>query len=241
MLLDPSRRDYKNVEDLMQDRWNYWQHRYYSWIAVFAGFITPTLIAACWRDWLGGLLIVGVLRTAVNHHFTFCINSVCHMFGQRRYSLEQTARDNWITAFFTFGEGFHNFHHQFPLDYRNGIRAFHFDPTKWLIWTLKQLRLAKDLKTISNACLARYRLRAEEQALLTAFKQKSDALMSYIHNYLIPLHTQILQVISRIEAIEKYGKIKEYRDQLKAAHSELKYSLWVWSKLTKTKLLQQII
>ncbi len=241
MVLDPSKRDFKNVEDLMQNRWNRWQHQYYSWVSLFAGFLAPALIAACWGDLLGGLLIAGVLRTVLNHHFTFCINSVCHLIGERRYSLEQTARDNWFTAFFTYGEGFHNFHHQFPLDYRNGIRAYHYDPTKWLIWILKQLRLAKDLKTVSKFHLARYRLRTEEQALMSTFKQKSDELMAYVNNYLIPLRTLILQVIVRIEAIENEGKIKEYRDQLKAAHLELKYSLWVWSRLTRAKILQQII
>lgn len=235
MVLDTSKRDFKNIDDLMQSRWNLWQHKYYSRIAVFSGFIAPALIAACWGDFLGGLLIAGVLRTVLNHHFTFCINSVCHLFGQRRYSLEQTARDNWFTAFFTYGEGFHNFHHQFPLDYRNGIRHYHYDPTKWFIWALKQLRLAKDLKKISKSHLTRYRLRTDEQVLLNTFKQKSDELMVYINNYLVPLRTQILQVITQIEAIESQGKIKEYRNQLKSAHSELKYSLWVWSRLIRVK------
>ena len=53
-----------------------------------------------------------------------------------------------MTALFTYGEGFHNFHHQFPLDYRNGIRAFHYDPSKWLIRSLNYVGLASDLKRV---------------------------------------------------------------------------------------------
>jgi stearoyl-CoA desaturase (Delta-9 desaturase) len=239
LTLDPTTRDFSNVEDLMADKWIRWQHHNWAWLALIWGFIMPTVIAGlCWGDWLGGLVIAGVLRLVINHHCTFCINSVCHLFGKRAYSLEQTGRDNWITAFFTYGEGFHNFHHQFPLDYRNGIRAYDYDPTKWLIWLWSRFGLASDLKTISTVHLIRYRLRRDEQALLTRFKQGSEALLTYIQEHLTPLRTQILQVITRIEAIEKAGKIKEYRDQLKVARSELQYSLSVWGRMTKARLLQ---
>jgi stearoyl-CoA desaturase (Delta-9 desaturase) len=238
LTLDPSTRDFSNVEDLAADKWILWQHKNWWWLALTWGFVMPTLIAGVfWGDWLGGLLLAGVLRLVLNHHATFCINSVCHVFGKRAYSLEQTGRDNWITAFFTYGEGFHNFHHQFPLDYRNGIRIYDYDPTKWIIWVWSRLGLASDLKTISLVHLTRYRLRTDELALLTRFKQGSDAVMSYIHEQLLPLRSQILQVMARIDAIEKSGKIKEYRDQLKIARSELRYSLSIWTR-TKARLLE---
>ncbi len=236
MVLNTESRDYSNVEDLAADKLIRFQHKFFGPLSVFFGFIMPTLIAGIWGDWLGGFILAGVLRTVLNHHFTFCINSVCHTFGERIYSLEQTGRDHWFTALFTYGEGFHNFHHQFPIDYRNGIRFYHYDPTKWLIWLLSRCGLASDLKKISIAALTRYRLRAEEQVLLTKLKQGSDVVLQYMHEYLIPLRTQILQLIAKIEAIEKTGRIKEYREQLKVAHAELKHSLWVWSRMTKALL-----
>jgi stearoyl-CoA desaturase (delta-9 desaturase) len=107
-------------------------------------------IAALWGDWLGGLLVAGALRITITHQMTFCINSVCHVFGKQTYSERYSARDNWFTAFFTLGEGFHNFHHRFPIDYRNGVRFYDFDPTKWLIKSLHFLGLAKELKRISS-------------------------------------------------------------------------------------------
>ena len=51
-----------------------------------------------------------------------------------------------ITAFVTIGEGYHNFHHQFPMDYRNAIKWYQYDPTKWFIWVCAQLGLASHLK-----------------------------------------------------------------------------------------------
>lgn len=233
MVLDPSKRNYSNVDDLAQDKWIVWQHRYFAQVALVVGFILPALVASLWGDWLGGFLLAGVLRVALNHHVTFCINSVCHVFGKRLYSLEQTGRDNWVTALFTYGEGFHNFHHQFPSDYRNGIRIYHYDPTKWLIWLLGKLRLARDLKIISATHLMRYRLKTDEKILKTKFKQGSEALVTYVQEHLEPLRQRILQLLAQIEKIEKTGKIKEYRNQLKVAHSELKRSLWIWGRLTK--------
>jgi stearoyl-CoA desaturase (delta-9 desaturase) len=46
----------------------------------------------------------------------------------------------------TFGEGYHNYHHEFQNDYRNGVKPWQFDPTKWLIWTLSKVGLAYHLR-----------------------------------------------------------------------------------------------
>ena len=70
---------------------------------------------------------------------TFCINSLCHWIGKQPYSSKCTARDSLFMAFFTFGEGYHNFHHEFQHDYRNGVKPWQFDPTKWSIWLLNKV------------------------------------------------------------------------------------------------------
>jgi stearoyl-CoA desaturase (delta-9 desaturase) len=53
-------------------------------------------------------------------------------------------------AIFTFGEGYHNFHHEFQHDYRNGVKPWQFDPTKWIIWALSKVGLAGRLRTVSS-------------------------------------------------------------------------------------------
>ena len=91
---------------------------------------------------VGGLLVGGFLRTAVMLQATFCVNSLAHLIGKRRYDARSSARDSVVTALITFGEGYHSFHHRFPFDYRNGPRWWQYDPGKWLIWTLGRLHLA---------------------------------------------------------------------------------------------------
>ena len=80
----------------------------------------------------------------MTHHTTFFINSLAHIWGSQPFTDRNSARDNGILAFFTFGEGYHNFHHLFENDYRNGIRWWQFDPTKWLIQSAAWCGLAKD-------------------------------------------------------------------------------------------------
>ena len=137
-----------NVRDLEKDALVRFQDRFYLPLAVFFGGVVPAAIASLWGDSLGGFLVAGVLRLVLQYQSTFSINSLAHTIGTRPYSKKTSARDSFVTAIFSFGEGYHNFHHRFPGDYRNGIRAWHFDPTKWWLWGLSKAGFVKDLKRV---------------------------------------------------------------------------------------------
>ena len=94
------------------------------------------------------MILIGFLRLVVCHHTTFLINSLAHKWGTQPYSKKNTARDNPLIALLTFGEGYHNFHHAFPGDYRNAVRWWQWDPTKWLIRALWAVGLTRDLRTV---------------------------------------------------------------------------------------------
>ncbi|MBI4224369.1 MAG: fatty acid desaturase [Deltaproteobacteria bacterium] len=159
----PSGHVINNIPDLMKDPLIRFQDRYYYPIALLAGFALPAGIASLWGDPWGGLLLAGVARTVFNHHATFLINSFCHFIGRQPYSDQDTSKDSWLMAFLTFGEGFHNFHHAFQADYRNGFRFFHWDPTKWMIWILAKARLAKNLRRIPKEKILLAKLRLKEK------------------------------------------------------------------------------
>src|SRR6185437_507689 len=134
------------IPDLKRDRLLVFQHRHYALLTIVTNFGIP--IGAGWLvgDIWGTLLLAGVLRLVLSHHFTFFINSLAHMWGNRPYTDESSARDNPILALVTHGEGYHNFHHIFAHDYRNGVRWWQWDPTKWLIAGLERVGLARRLK-----------------------------------------------------------------------------------------------
>jgi stearoyl-CoA desaturase (delta-9 desaturase) len=92
---------------------------------------------------------------------TFFINSLAHMYGTQPYSRKDTSRDSWWLAYLTNGEGYHNFHHMFPSDYRNGIHWYQWDPTKWLIWGLSRVHMTHKLHKVTPHLILRARVEME--------------------------------------------------------------------------------
>lgn len=142
--------DFSNVQDLMRDPIVMWQHRHYVAITTFMNLGLPLLLGYVLGDIVGTVLLVGLLRLVVNHHVTFFINSLAHFWGTRPYADESSARDNGFLALLTYGEGYHNYHHTFQTDYRNGIRWYQWDPTKWMIAGLARVGLARELQRVPD-------------------------------------------------------------------------------------------
>jgi stearoyl-CoA desaturase (delta-9 desaturase) len=161
-----SRIGYADVEDLKADPLVMFQHRHYPALALFMGFIFPTLVAGLgWGDWRGGYFYAGVGRLVFVHHATFCVNSLAHYLGETTFDDRHTPRDHFITALITGGEGYHNFHHEFPQDYRNAILFHQYDPTKWLIWVSSLFGLAYQLKTFPANEITKGQIFMQEQKI----------------------------------------------------------------------------
>lgn len=145
-LKDPHRTE-KFAPWLREDPVVMWQHRWYVPIVV-SGLALPFvvgLLVGGWRGGLGCFLLAGIMRVFLVLNSTFCINSVCHLWGRQPYTQSNTSRDSWWVSLITLGEGYHNYHHAFQRDYRNGPRWYNVDPSKWLIYGLSVIGLARDL------------------------------------------------------------------------------------------------
>jgi len=141
-------REEKYETRLRKDPLVMWQHRYYLLI-VLSGLAIPFGLGLLHGGMIGGLscfLLAGVGRTFFVLNSTFCINSVCHLWGSQPHSAKDTSRDSWLVSLLTFGEGYHNYHHTYLSDYRNGPKWYNFDPSKWLIFTLSKVGLAYNLQ-----------------------------------------------------------------------------------------------
>ena len=152
---DPKNSEPENVADLKKSGLALWQHKYYRWIGLSMSFAFPALLGWAFDRPMAGLIWGGLLRQVIVHHSTFLINSAAHYFGSKPFSKNISARDSWWLALFSFGEGFHNFHHAYPSDYRNGVRWYHWDPTKWLVRGLAPLGLTWNLRTPFEAAKSR--------------------------------------------------------------------------------------
>ena len=125
-----------------------WQHRYY-WPIVITGLLLPFVLGVWHGGWQGGIsafLLGGLFRMFMVLNSTFTINSLCHMVGTQPHGTHDSSRDSWLISFVSFGEGYHNFHHSYARDFRNGPKWYNFDPSKWIIYSLSMLGLANNLR-----------------------------------------------------------------------------------------------
>ena len=174
-----SKIDFDQVKDLQQDPIVIWQHRYY-WPAVWLlNLGVPVALGLVFGDVLGMVLLAGAFRLAFSQHCTFFINSLAHTWGRRTYSDENTARDNGIIALLTWGEGYHNFHHAFQADYRNGLRWWQFDPGKWMIACCSWLGLARELKRTPKFKIQRARLLMQFRELRQRLENADESALTW--------------------------------------------------------------
>ena len=124
-----------------------WLHRFELLPAIALGVL-------CWLigGWPG--LVVGFFwSTVFVYHATFCINSLAHVHGRKRYVTGDDSRNNWFLALFTMGEGWHNNHHACQSSVRQGFRWWEIDPTFYILKGLSKLRVVWDLKSPPEAVL----------------------------------------------------------------------------------------
>ena len=218
-----------NVQDLKKDGLIVWQDKWVHAIAIFMSFILPSGIGYLYAittenltplaGLLGGLLIPGVARVVMVQHATFCINSLCHMIGSRPYSTSHSARDSWIAAIFTMGEGYHNYHHEFQWDYRNGVKSWQLDPSKWIIWILSKFGLTNDLKRVAN-----------ERILLAETRETKRQLSDQISRF------QALKGSSEELIEQTITSLEGWKDRLTEICDELQHAAQDKINLSKTKL-----
>ena len=118
-----------------------WLHRFEQAPAVALAAIS--YLVAGWS----GLVVGFFWSTVLVYHATFCINSLAHVRGRRRYLTGDDSRNNWFLALFTMGEGWHNNHHAYQSSVRQGFRWWEYDLTFYLLKLCSWLRLVWDLKT----------------------------------------------------------------------------------------------
>lgn len=148
---------YVDISDYHASKYIQNQHDYYMFYALTSGVILPTLICGLINgDWVGGYFYGALAKVVFVHHSTFFINSLAHsnLFGaEQNFSENHTSHDSFLCSILALGEGYHNFHHEFAQDYRNGIKWYQWDPSKWLIRGMEMLGHAKHLVRVPNSVI----------------------------------------------------------------------------------------
>jgi len=210
--------DLNNAKDLQKDPLIMHQYRNYHIWAIGTGILLPLVLGALTGHLLGALILAVCFRITFVYHTTFFINSACHMFGKATYDIDTSARDHWMVAYLTNGEGYHNFHHRFPNDYRNGLRWYHWDASKWVIALLSRLGLAHSLKRASNFHILQARIAADNLRLQNGLVEVKEVHKQQVTELLSATYQNLKEHLHVWES-----KVKEYQETLKkqlSAHSQ---------------------
>ncbi len=219
-----------NVGDLQRDALVAWQHRHYMTIAFLMSFGLPAMLGLAWGGWheaLGCFLVAGVARVVFVQHMTFCINSLCHTLGRQPYSSRNTARDSAFMALLTFGEGYHNYHHEFQYDYRNGVKPWQFDPTKWSIWLLHKVGLVTQMRRVPAEKILLAEITETQRRLADQLIGRHADLPPVTRTLLVEAHERLQQAAKTwnqrkteyVQAAEQ--KLADSRERIAALQAEL--------------------
>jgi stearoyl-CoA desaturase (delta-9 desaturase) len=141
-VLSPEYEEYdaNTVKDLNRFPELVWLDKY-----LFVAPVTFAVFCFLLHGWMG--LVVGFfISTVILYHTTFSINSLCHMFGSRRYETGEQSKNSLWLALLTMGEGWHNNHHHFPLSCRQGFFWWEIDLTYYVLLALEKVGLVWDLQ-----------------------------------------------------------------------------------------------
>jgi stearoyl-CoA desaturase (delta-9 desaturase) len=149
-------------------------------------FVPPvTFAVACFliHGWMG--LVVGFfISTVVLYHTTFSINSLCHMFGSRRYETGEESKNSLWLALLTMGEGWHNNHHHYPLSCRQGFFWYEIDLTYYVLLGLEKLGLVWELQAPPQRML-------KPEAMTAINKPADDVPLPHPSN--VPAHAAVAE------------------------------------------------
>lgn len=219
-----------HAPDLEKNKLVMLQHNYYLWWAVGVGYVLPLVVGYLLGSAFLGLVIAGGLRIFLTQQSTFFVNSLSHTLGRTPYSTEKTAKDSIIVAFLTHGEGYHNFHHKFQFDYRNGIRWYHWDPTKWSIQIAALVGLADKLKTVQFSEILKARLQVETEKIYNS---------KFYEEKLVPLYEKMIQSQTRLEKLaQEYktagqDKVNQIKAEMQLTQIEFQATLKMWNVMMK--------
>ncbi len=150
---DTSETDEKRIRDFSKYPELRWLNKYWLVPPVLVGVGSLALFG--WS----GLFIGFCLATVLNWHSTYFINSLCHVWGKRRFDTKDDSKNNLFLALLTFGEGWHNNHHHYMNSCRQGFYWWEIDITYYILKALSWVGLVWNIKEPPARVLADGRAR----------------------------------------------------------------------------------
>ncbi len=243
LFVNPRSFDEKVVPDLLRNPRVMFQHKHYVALTI-ATNVAVFLVGCLFMHPVASFFALFLLRVFAIHHCTWFINSLAHTWGSKTYARELTAVDNAIMAFLTFGEGYHNYHHAFATDYRNGIRWYHFDPTKWIIWCGSRIGITHDLRSVDSIRVQKILVKKDKRILLERLSREIDDTAAELRHRLEELshsfETKASALVGNLNEFNKAtaDKRKVLLIEIRRLKKELRVIWQAWLELTRIAINQ---
>lgn len=125
--------------------------KYFTLLKVLLCWVLPSLVPAyCWGEaWEASIASQALIRYITSLNFTWSVNSFAHLWGNKPYDRHIMPSENWGVSLVTMGEGWHNYHHTFPWDYKAAELDIPLNPTTSLLNFFAKIGWAYDMKEAS--------------------------------------------------------------------------------------------
>ncbi|XP_066137919.1 acyl-CoA Delta(11) desaturase-like [Euwallacea fornicatus] len=140
-----------DVSDICGDPLVAFHIRHWAWFKLIFCFILPIIIPPVFfaQPWLLTTHI-NIARYCLSLNFTWAVNSFAHFYGNKPYNKHIQPTENKLVSWVSFGEGWHNYHHSFPWDYRAAEIGRRPNFTTFWLDLFAKLGWAYELKTTSS-------------------------------------------------------------------------------------------
>lgn len=149
-------RENLDASDLLEDPIVKYQHKVYYPLALVLAFILPTImgVTLLGETWYVSFVVLVCMRLCITFHVTFSTGSFSHLIGNKPYDKNILASEHPVIGTMSLGEGWHNYHHVFPNDYRaSEFSQFTKNPTTAIIEFCSRFGFTYNLKRASDAMI----------------------------------------------------------------------------------------
>lgn len=136
------------LKDILDDPIVKWHTKYFSILKFLFCFLIPISVPMIfWNENFNVSVSSQMLRYVLVLNATWSVNSIAHMWGNRPYDKNISPRENIFVSIFAMGEGYHNYHHVYPWDYKASEFGF-FNITTKILNFLKFLGVVYDVRSV---------------------------------------------------------------------------------------------
>ncbi|KAJ8730845.1 hypothetical protein PYW08_002258 [Mythimna loreyi] len=140
-----------DMSDILNDPLIQFHTRHFLLFKIACCWVLPSLVPAlCWGEsWEASIMSQAVVRYLISLNFTWSVNSFAHLWGNKPYDKHIMPVENWGVSMVSMGEGWHNYHHTFPWDYKAAELGMPLNVTTSLLNYFASIGWAYDMKEAS--------------------------------------------------------------------------------------------